>query len=665
MKHIPKILSLAILSFINSYAQSDYELRSDSLINALRQAKDDTNKVRLLYNMSRHFNEPDDCMKYSHQCMELAKKLNWEKGLSLAGSALGWNYHMKKLNSDTAITFLLPALAIAQKISDDTIIARTNLTLEGAYRRKANYPKAIEYGKVALEYAEKTGDYMDIRYSLNTLGTIYNNIGNIDKALTYYEKALDHARNNADKSGEAAGLNNIAGIYRQQGNVDEALQYYLKSVALNKEFSANNLPADLFSIASIYEQKGDQLLALHYLFEALRLNEESGRSTWASTNSSHIGAIYIKLARENISKNELRKNTELGNEAEHVLQLIPNERNAKIQVGKRYLHSAASLQKGHGMVDELAFTYIQLSRADSLSGDYLSALKNYQLAIRYRDSVFNQEGAERIARMEIQSEYEKQMLADSLKNARTQELAEQKLSRQRRYTFTGVGGILLLIFIAFFIAKERRKSDKLLLNILPIEVAKELKTKGESDARLFDNVTVLFTDFVDFTKVSERLNPQELVHELDECFKAFDGIIEQFEMEKIKTIGDAYLAVCGMPTADKQHAEKVVRAAQNIRNFMLQRHKQLGDRTFEIRIGVHSGEVVAGIVGVKKFAYDIWGDTVNTAARMEQNSEAGKINISQTTYELVRDKFTCTYRGELEAKNKGKLKMYFVDEQVG
>lgn len=211
------------------------------------------------------------------------------------------------------------------------------------------------------------------------------------------------------------------------------------------------------------------------------------------------------------------------------------------------------------------------------------------------------------------------------------------------------------------IEEEKQKSDNLLHNILPEEVAYELKERGATTAQQYDHVTVLFTDFVNFTTAGERMSSQALVEELHNCFEAFDGIMDRYGIEKIKTIGDAYLAVCGLPTADKQHAEKVVNAAQEIRSFMVDRYAKLGDKTFEVRIGVHSGEVVAGIVGVKKFAYDIWGDTVNTAARMESKSEAGKINISQTTYELVHDKFTCTYRGELEAKGKGKLKMYYVE----
>lgn len=212
--------------------------------------------------------------------------------------------------------------------------------------------------------------------------------------------------------------------------------------------------------------------------------------------------------------------------------------------------------------------------------------------------------------------------------------------------------------------QEKQKSDELLLNILPAEVAEELKRKGETTARQFDQVSVLFTDFVGFTTISEHLTPKELVSEIHYCFKAFDAIIEKNELEKIKTIGDAYLAVCGLPQADKQHALKVVQAAIDILEFIKtyqDERKQLQKEYFEIRIGIHSGPVVAGIVGMKKFAYDIWGDTVNTAARMEQTSEAGKINISGTTYELIKKTYPCSYRGKIKAKNKGEIDMYFVN----
>lgn len=214
------------------------------------------------------------------------------------------------------------------------------------------------------------------------------------------------------------------------------------------------------------------------------------------------------------------------------------------------------------------------------------------------------------------------------------------------------------------ISKEKKKSDELLLNILPIEVANELKEKGEAEAKLYNEVTVLFSDFVGFTNVVEYLPPQDLVTELHTCFKAFDSIISKYGIEKIKTVGDAYMAVSGLPASNAEHAISIVNAALDIRDYMKKRHQELGDKTFKVRLGINSGSVVAGIVGVRKFAYDIWGDTVNIAARMEQNSESDKINISGATYELVKDHFICEHRGKIYAKNKGEIDMYFVIDRI-
>jgi ligand-binding sensor domain-containing protein/class 3 adenylate cyclase len=215
------------------------------------------------------------------------------------------------------------------------------------------------------------------------------------------------------------------------------------------------------------------------------------------------------------------------------------------------------------------------------------------------------------------------------------------------------------------IADEKKRSDELLLNILPEEIAEELKVKGTADAKLIDEVTVLFTDFKGFTQLSEKLSPKALVSEINECFSAFDLIMQKYNIEKIKTIGDSYMAAGGLPTPNKTHPHDVVKAALEIQAFMSS-HKEkkeaLGEPCFEIRIGIHTGPVVAGIVGIKKFAYDIWGDSVNIASRMESSCEVGKVNISETTYNLVKEKFKCEYRGEIEAKNKGRLKMYYISE---
>jgi class 3 adenylate cyclase len=206
----------------------------------------------------------------------------------------------------------------------------------------------------------------------------------------------------------------------------------------------------------------------------------------------------------------------------------------------------------------------------------------------------------------------------------------------------------------------------LLLNILPSEIAIELKEKGQAKARKFDRVSILFTDFKEFTQTSEKLTATELVSKINYCFKAFDEIIEKYKIEKIKTIGDAYMAAGGLPVLTEESVKNTVLAGLEMQSFIDKTKAELDiekEISFEMRVGIHTGPVVAGIVGVKKFQYDIWGDTVNTASRMETNGEVGKVNISGDTYEIIKSdpSFSFESRGKIKVKGKGEINMYFVN----
>ncbi|MGC4035510.1 MAG: adenylate/guanylate cyclase domain-containing protein [Chitinophagaceae bacterium] len=217
------------------------------------------------------------------------------------------------------------------------------------------------------------------------------------------------------------------------------------------------------------------------------------------------------------------------------------------------------------------------------------------------------------------------------------------------------------------VESEKAKSDSLLLNILPDEIADELKRFGRSYTRKHQQVSVLFADIKDFTVIAEKLPAEKLVNQLDEVFRAFDNIVEKYDIEKIKTIGDAYMCACGLPLSHQDNALNTVRAALDMQEFILSFAHATNIQNipiFEMRIGIHTGPVIAGVVGNRKFAYDIWGDTVNLASQMEQRGEAGKINISGSTFELVRNHFNCTYRGKIFAKNRGEVDMYYVEGKV-
>ena len=276
-----------------------------------------------------------------------------------------------------------------------------------------------------------------------------------------------------------------------------------------------------------------------------------------------------------------------------------------------------------------------------------------------------------------------EMLTDSVKHAEEVRLAnevheeEVRKQKQTRNWSLSAGFAALVLAGGFYsrwryvrrskaiIEKEKDRSENLLLNILPEEIARELKETGKASARDFDQVSILFTDFADFTETAEKLSASELVEEINHCFEAFDHILEKYGIEKIKTIGDAYMAAGGLPVPGEESVKNTVLAALEMQEFIEARHKIKDERqepAFRMRVGIHTGPVVAGIVGVKKFQYDIWGDTVNTASRVESAGEVGKVNISQATYELLNEdsQFTFTSRGEIEVKGKGKLEMYFV-----
>jgi class 3 adenylate cyclase len=213
------------------------------------------------------------------------------------------------------------------------------------------------------------------------------------------------------------------------------------------------------------------------------------------------------------------------------------------------------------------------------------------------------------------------------------------------------------------IEEEKEKSDMLLMNILPHEVARQLKSKGRAGTREYKLATVLFTDFKSFSRISKELTPNELVSTLDSYFALFDEITVAHYMEKIKTIGDSYMCAGGLPLSNRSNPVDAVLAGLEIQHCMksLNESNLASDKSlWELRVGIHTGPVVAGVIGHKRFAYDIWGDTVNIASRMEQNGEAGMVNISGTTYEYIHDYFECDYRGKVETKNIGKIDMYFV-----
>ena len=357
-----------------------------------------------------------------------------------------------------------------------------------------------------------------------------------------------------------------------------------------------------------------------------------------------------------------------------------------IQLGrKEFANAVNNCEQAFNSAGEIGALLEQQKACECLYKSYKAmgrqdqALTYHEMLLGLNDSLQAQE----TSRILQHIEFAKQMFADSLARAgeklkmQQAHRAELRRKTQIRNIFILSSGLLLAGAGALYtriryirrsraaLAKEKELSDNLLLNILPEEIASELKQNGEAAPRKFEKVSILFTDFQDFTQISSSLTPEKLVTELNECFRHFDEICGKYKIEKIKTIGDAYMAAGGLPVNTPDSAKNTVLAALEMADFMRIRFAEktkVRDTTFQMRAGVHTGPVVAGIVGVRKFQYDIWGDTVNTASRIENSGEAGKVNISKQTYELIKDDpmFRFVHRGELMVKGKGCTEMYFV-----
>ncbi len=645
------LLLVLLLAFYAGQSQTQNSL--DSLARAIPSMANDTGKVKALLALGQMYLgiAPREAVQYGEQALALAEKLGWKKGIASSNGAMGVIYNNLS-DFHKALEYLQKSLQMNRALNDLSGMARSYSAIGNAYYFQSDYPQALDYYLESVKLCEKTGD----RYAaapLSNIGAIYMDLEKYPEALEYFEKAKKLNEESGNKTFLAVNFSNIGIVYSKLGNEAKALEYYFKAVAIDEK--TGNMAALSFlypNIGTSYLNKGDLDNALNYAQKTMRISRELDDKGNLAFSYGLTGKIYLTILQTHDQK--------------ALNRYFSGDANRCLQTAKTYADSSIALNRETGLIDQLKNGYELLSTLQMLQGDHKSALENYQQYTALKDSIFNMEEDRKITQTAMQYEFDK-------KEAVAQAEQEKKDIRQRNVRNSIAAGLLgaLLFLIVVYrqrnrIAREKKRAEELLLNILPEEVARELQEKGSADAKMIDEVTVLFSDFKGFTQASEKVSPRELVAEINECFSAFDQIMTKYGVEKIKTIGDAYMAAGGLPTPNLTHALDVVHAALEMQQFMLDRKKSrdLSDKlNFEIRIGVHTGPVVAGIVGLKKFAYDIWGDTVNTASRMESSSESGKINISGTTYEKVKGHFVCIHRGKIQAKGKGEINMYFVESE--
>jgi len=674
---------------------------------------------------------PDSAFYYAQLQYDYAKTKGLKKQMADALGLQGSSFHIKG-NYPKALEYGYRVLKICEEIGDKKGIAGSLNGIGGIYLGQGDYPKALDYYRQGLNVSEEISDKQGISDALISIGSIYSYQGYSSKALNYYQRDLKIKEEIADKIGIAGSLNAIGIIYMEQGDFINALEYLQRSAQIYEENNSEYmLTFILNNIGAIYGNQGDYALALEYYQRSLKIYEEIPEKHGIAATLIHIGKVhgiqgdYPKTLE--YYQRSLKIYEEISDKSGVALTLVDigTIYGAQGDYSKALDYFLQSLKIKEEINDKngLAFMMINIGRLFELQGNQKEAIRYYEKALRIAEEIgaINKQheaceylydtykslgdgnkaleyhenmlaltdslNKDEVTKKLQQMEFAKQMLADSLKQAAKElevqhahEAEVRKKNRTRNIAY--VSGLFVLLLAGGLysrlrytrkakasIEKEKDRSDNLLLNILPAEIAAELKEKGEAVARDFDMVSVLFTDFREFTQMSEKLSATELVAEINYCFKGFDGICERYGIEKIKSIGDAYMAAGGLPVTNEDSIKNTVLAALEMADFIIKRKSEReasGQVPFEMRLGIHTGPVVAGIVGVKKFQYDIWGDTVNTASRMESTGEVGKVNISQSTYDFIKDDATFTFepRGKTEVKGKGEMKMWFVEKVV-
>ncbi len=540
-------------------------------------------------------------------------------------------------DTDKKIAYSEDLIEKASKSDSSYYVISGLLEIGNALRLKGDLQPALNNYFQSAQVAADKGFKKQVGAIYVAIADVYSIMENHRNSIHYYRNAIDALRSEQDSVNLASALLNAGDEYFNVGKLDSALQFFQES---GKIFDAINyeigVAYNLGNVGLVYATMGLKISAEENINEAIDLLTSLGDFYPISVYLTYMSDIYLQ-------KNDMGKALD-------------------------YAHRSLNIAREHGLKEQIRDANLKLYELNDQRGNKSDALEYYKAYVSYNDSINNLETVQKMANMRTDYEVSQKQLEVDL-------LHEERKNQKIIIIGTISTAVLILIMAIglahryYFINKtkniiqeEKNRSEKLLLNILPHETAEELKEKGKVQAKKFSSATVLFSDFKEFTKQAESVDPEELVNSIDYYFKAFDEITTKFGLEKIKTIGDAYMCAGGIPTPSDDHAIKVVHAGLEMLQFVERVQRTSPDiLPFELRIGIHTGPVVAGIVGNRKWQYDIWGDTVNIASRMETMSDAGKINISETTYQDIKENFNCTFRGEIEVKNRGPLKMYFLD----
>jgi adenylate cyclase len=625
IRHI--ILSAFVFACLNTNAQKKDTAYVNKLLQEIRSLLGaDSAKAVLL----------------SQQVIDVSREIGYKKGEATALKNIGIVNYLRQHYLET-LHYWDQSLRIFEAADDKIGVANLLNNIAAVYKDRGEDSLALDYALRSLKIAEQTGDTLRIISSLTTTASIYHNKKD--------PKALDYLLRARNLSGPSS-----LGII--DGNIGE-IQFDLGEAASGPE-------------AEKYYNE-----ALKYYHQSIQADS---KAVSAAFGYNGIGKVYHRLQKNDLAISNHRQAlliAQILGDKWNMFKAYQGMANAYMKQGDNN-RALANFTQALPLAEEIenndvADLYRDMSIAYAGAGDSKNALEYQKKYTEKIQQIYNAEVEKQMGRLKLNQDL----------GAKEEEVnalaAEKKIQEQAKIGFAiGLGLILIIAVILFRNYRVKVKTNKildrqkdeiegLLLNILPAEVAKELQSTGASVPKHHSDVAVLFTDFKGFTAIADRMSPSDLVTQLNECFIEFDNIVEKYGLEKIKTIGDAYMCAAGIPSKGEKNTYRIVKAAVEIQEWVKANNEKRmasGFEPWDIRIGVHTGPLVAGVVGKKKYAYDIWGTTVNIASRMESNGEPGKVNISSASYELVRSDFNCSHRGKIHAKNIGDIDMYFVESEI-
>ncbi len=511
-------------------------------------------------------------------------------------------------NPTTASQACQQAIVLANTNADKSAEADARDILSKLLFAAGKKVEAIEQTKRIILLREFVGEYAKAAAAHNNLGIYLTHIADYPAALDSYFRSLQIKEELNDKRGIGNTLINIGSIYQRLNNTTQEMKMYERSMQIAEEIDDKKLLAyNHLNLGVLHMNLKEYDKALTYLSNIDEVLYSFGDKHNALSALNNQGMLFVKFQQFDTALEKYNRCLELSKETGNMPGIISSLINLgelktelqKFEEAKQHLDEAVQLAQEHSLKSNLKDARLFLSTYYTNQHDYKNALEEYREHVKLNEELLNTESLKQLGELQLKYELDKKDREAEINHLKNVELKEALDKLQY----------------------EKNRSENLLLNILPEEVAEELKATGTAKAKLFEQVTVMFIDIKNFTIISQKLSPELLVAEIDFLFRGFDEITKRYEVEKIKTIGDAYMCAGGLPVPDLNNAENVANAAIEILRFMEQlKLKRMTEQKpfFEIRLGINTGAVVAGIVGSSKFAYDIWGDTVNTAARMEQ-----------------------------------------------